>query len=1290
MADPADFEDKKCLYADEWTRTYTAVGRSTGTPVLLRVYPNNPSRLRAFEDEIGWIRRTAPNGSPELIDVDSDGPWLTMVLRRPAGFVLSALEPATRFSPSVLLDLSHQLAVVLAAVHASRTMHRGLRPEIIFVDPESRIAQVVDFSRAALVVSDFESERSDNPPLMDPQVSRFVSPEQTGRMSRQPDTRSDLYALGACMYWMATAQAPFDSDDPLAIIHGHIARVPAPVLSLRPDLPPAISQIIDRLLQKAPDLRYPTAAALQRDLDRCRAEIAKSGTISSQFRLPSASTDHRLNLTDRIYDREHEQSLLTRAWEEAAAGGCCVVSLSGTSGSGKSALLQELRRQVRAAKGFVALCNCQRSRRDSLYSALAESLGGVVQQLLASGDAELDSWRSRLTSNLGNVANALTGVIPDIELLLPDLPAAPRLGPVQTFRRLTLATQRLVEALAAPGQALLIALDDIQWIDAGTGDLLIELLQHSTLRHVLFATTYTMNELSESRVSTNLVDALSSNERSNTTIDLPPLTRAASARMTADAFSQETEAPAWLVARIESQTGNNPRRLRELLEHLYDTGVLGFSEELGWMWTDAPGESATGDQGIEGLLAARIERSDPDRVRILEVAACLGASLDPDLLSLAVGDPTETIEARLFTLWDEGLLTRTTQGWSFAHERIRQAVLARLSDARRAETHEQLARLLTNTLDPTQALARAHEIADHLNCALSRIDTNERLWIVEVNERAGAHALEQGGASIAMRYLEVALDWLDEALFASQRDLGLRLYLNAVDAAFLTARYEKAEQLIGALEVSSWTPLERARIGVRRIRLLTLTESKLGGEGPAARVLRALRRYEINWPLRGSRLRLRFDVWRTDRLLRRVLDADLLHHTRESPNAWLPKLLLTSAATPVIQVESGLWACRVPAYAIRCYVKHGYVGSPALSIAAYAAYRRFVAGDLREMARLGKAALRFASSSSDPISRHRTRFLVSAFVEAWTGPRRPIIDVLADVCEALREVGDLEFALFAACQRANYVALAGTPLPSVARELRDISRRSGRSAAPAYEVFAQACDLLTGEYPENDAITRQAEAVAKVGSTHPSTRMSCWAFWQIILLVLGKHQEAFSAARDIASWCFDSGASSSSQLADYLFARGISAASAHEDATCGLSSRERREAERMLRESARRLRIWARDAPDFRHMSLAMEAERAAARGRSGRCIDLLLRAIELATQTGYVHHAAILRERLADVLVRLGRTAEASVERELAAARYAEWGAVAKAQMLRSLADTTGTHGAGQKAGRAPGARRR
>src|SRR5262245_23705313 len=463
---PDGYRLGKRLYTSARAEVCEAMREADGTSVLLKCYRSE--RKRAAQREYEMLRKAgAARRIPRALDLDLTGDHPVLILEPLPGIPLKSLLEGEPLAIDVLLTIALQLAETLEQIHAARVLHRDVTPRNVLVERTTWTVSLIDFGIACEVGAAQAAE----PGEVIEGTPHYLAPEQTGWMSRGCDARSDLYSLGATLYYACTGSPPFADLDPGELIHAHLARIPRSPLELRPDLPLPIAELLLKLLRKAPEERYQSARSLQVDLAALRERLRRDGRIAGDFALGSAEVPDRPRFSRTLHGREKELAILRSAYARSAAGSVHLVLVEGEAGAGKSALVEALRPEVARRGGYVAFAKFDPFR-DRPYAGWAEALGALVQQLLVESTARLEHCKQALSQSLGNIAQALVDLVPDLAFLLGEVPAVPPLGPAQTQARLALALQRFSAALATPEHPLVLILDDLQWNDAGSRALL--------------------------------------------------------------------------------------------------------------------------------------------------------------------------------------------------------------------------------------------------------------------------------------------------------------------------------------------------------------------------------------------------------------------------------------------------------------------------------------------------------------------------------------------------------------------------------------------------------------------------------------------------------------------------------------------------------------------------------------------------------------------------------------------------------------------------------------------------
>ena len=1242
---PDGYSVGKRLCAGSRAQLYLAVRESDGVEVLLKTYTvqeGSAARPRA-ELELEALRRAANPGIPRAFEIAQSDAGPALVLEHLPGIPLSERLDAGPLALEEWLELAIQLADTLNHVHAAGVLHRALAPHNVIVDVPARRAWLAEFGEAKVLGT---AEAHDAALDVSLRTLRCLSPEQTGRMNRGCDFRSDLYALGATLYTAACARPPFETDDRLELIHAHMALVPAPPSQLRPALPEPVSRLILKLLRKEPDERYPNARALHADLCSLRVQLAQGGIRALDVALREAP--ERPHFPAQLHGREREARTLREAYDQAALQGARVVLVRGEPGVGKSALVEQLRPHVARSQGYFAVGKFELDR-DRAHAGWSAALGSFAQQILLESDARLAHWASILREGLGTIAAVLVELAPDLGFVIGEVPAVPALRPGEAQARLSLALQRFASVAAARGHPLVLFFDDLQWSEAESRVLIEEVVAGSGAAALLVVGASRPDDADAGMAA--LSTRLAQHGASVVEIELGPLTIDATADMLAAGLERSAQAVRPLAERLASTLGSTPLLVRQSVEHLHQHGWLRYEPGSGWTWTGRIESDALPDSPI-ALATAKLERLDPELLALLRLASCAGESFDAALLASLSGHPLATLERALLSLTLEGLIAPAASGGlRFAHDRIREASQALLSPQERAKTHAQMAALLLARSSAAELGERAFEIADHLNRGSAYLPAELRLNAVELNLQAGKKALATGAAATAASYLGAGAALFREEDWAAHAALAFELHLQHATSTFQNGELERTLELLAAVGRHAKGLLERAQMAALRIQVLAITR-------PAEEVMRyalaELRETGVRWPLHPSHGR----TWLALRAMQRRLGEGgetRLESARSFDARIMAGVLILRAASGVMsrtdQRLTALAACHV----LRLGLRKGYLMTPAYALAAFAVNAHGVLANTELARRHAQSALAWCERVPDPIYNPRVQMTVHLLLGPCIRPRREALAAGAPIAELAREIGDREFEHYVRFLNLYYRALAGDPVPETEREL-DALAESIRRSGHAYGHPERCHRIYALLLRPTSEIKAELAASERWLAEHPAAGDPfIRTLWLLVLCVHGRFAQAFAQSEALGARLHR--ISPFAHVADHTFYRGLAAA---ELATrAGLVARRRYTG--ALRGSLRLLRRWTRGGPDFAHMLLLLEAEQARLRGNSTPAAELYARAAERAEQQRFPHHAALAHERRAQLLAEGGDAAAAGAALREAGFRYRAWGAVAR-----------------------------
>jgi len=1230
---------------------YHAIREADSRTVLLKLYLSDRQRRGSSkaQHEFDTLRRVESTGIPRALDLDWSTGSPVLVLECVSGQPLSKHLRHGPFDLEAWMDVAIMATEILEQIHAERILHKDLTPDNILFDPIEQRVWICDFGLSGELGS---AARTRDPLDATAEESlNYISPEQTGRMNRGCDIRSDLYSLGATLYHLLTGRPPFSLNDPIELVHAHLARLPDVPCEIRTDLPALISDLILKLLAKEPHQRYQSARTLHHDLVACRDQYEAKGRIDSGFVLASADAVVAPRFEPKLYGREAEVTELVAAFELASQGRAQLVWLEGPSGAGKSSLVEQLRPRLTETRGYLLIGKFDLYGARP-YSAWISAISSLVQQLLIESDTRLDAWRKELATGLGPVAGALVDLVPDLEVILGEVPLPPPLESREALARLSLALQRLISVCATTDHPLAIFIDDVQWSDAASRKLLQRVLQDRNSALLLIGASRDTG--SEGALAELIARETSAPD--HTVIPIAELSSQATLRMLADALGQAPEQVAELAEFAGRRVGRLPTQLRDFVEHLHVGGLLRFEPGRGWTWdlqeiarVEAP------DSAVE-LLNGKLDRLSEGSRWAIELASCVGDEFDVHALAEVSGRTHKEVSGSLFPLSDAGLIIPSTNGFRFAHDRIREHVQSGLSDVDRARVHASIAHwLLAGTTNP-ETSPRAAEIAEHLN-RIPVLPEELRQISMRLNLAAGRKSLSVGATESAAAHFEVARVLMDAEPADIPQELEREIYRASAEGALQRHRYTEAIEWIDRLDPTSLSALEVARVESLRIQVFALCKTSM----ECVRLtLEVLARLGVRWPLHPWRLRAQWELWQIARTLERRKYPELVAPAKKiRPQDVAQLLILRSASAALARVDVNL-AVLATCLSLRSMLRDGFMTPPGFGIAVYSTYLYLFLGQKRLAERLARLALDWTQRMADP-ARPRTRMMVEVLLHPFLKPRREALASIDEIEESARECGDLEFAHYARFNCICYLALAGDPVAALARkfEALEVTVSHGEQWADEVARCSGIYRKLGGHETTPDGLDgAYLDQLRSEGTTHPHQRHSA-TLWLLTLATFGLHRRILEHARATEKSLFQT--APFVHVTDYVFYRGLA---------CGVlaggaRSRERRLHLKLLRKSLRHLVLRARHGPDFLHMANFLHAEQQRLAGHLERSRALYEQTAKRAREQGFVHHEALAHERHASLLANSKRYTDARVILRKAVLAYSEWGARGKVKLL-------------------------
>ncbi|WP_437759787.1 protein kinase domain-containing protein [Sorangium sp. So ce1389] len=1277
------------------TTLYRGRRSADGVPIVAKVlkseYPE-PRDIAKLRHEFAILRQLALPGVVLAHAMEKHHHGVALVLEDTGGQSLAQVLAARRLDPVTVLRITVSLADTLGAVHERNVIHKDIKPHNILVQMDGQLSvKLADFGIATRLSQ--ETQRAQAPDALEGTLL-YMAPEQTGRMNRVVDRRTDLYSFGATLYELLTGTPPFPLTDPLELVHSHIARTPPSPRALAPEVPEALSDIVMKLLSKAAEDRYQSARGLKHDLSACLARLESTGR-AAPFPLGQQDASGELRLPQKLYGRDAELSTLVSAALRTASGASELLLIAGHAGVGKSALVGELPRVLtRERRSFLlAAGKFEELSRGTPYVGVARVLQDIVRQILAEPAEAVARGRAALLRAVGQSGQVLVELVPELQLLLGPQPPVPELGPTEAQNRFALVFQRFFRALTAE-RPLCLFLDDLQWADPASLKLLPLLLsdQASGLSeratgHLLVVGAYRAGEVDAAHPLATMVEALSKAGGCVRTLDLAPLSAADVTRFVADALACGEERAAPLARLVFERTGGNPFFLSQLLLALHEEGSLAFDGREGafsWELDRIRERGLTGD--VVALMASKIERLAPGTRRVLELAACVGHEFTLKMLATLHGrSPVETgrdlwealreglvlpkdPEYRL--LYDDSTAASFDVSYRFLHDRIHEAAYALTEGDLRDETHLRIGRLLLARGDRDIDEDHLFGALRHLNLVAARLDApHERQLLASWNLRAGRKAKAATAYQAAAAYLRAGIAALGGASWEAQPDLAFALRLEQAECEYLAGAHDASERLFEELLRRAATRVERARV-LRLRAILYLTSSRFTDAVSAG--IAALALFNIDVPKGDDALGAAFAAGLAEvsqSLAGRSVDALASAPEMTDPDARAACEVLSTLLQPGPLIGPVLYGF-LNVTQINLLLTHGHCDLSAYGAMSFGFMLSLVLERHDDARTFSDLALVLQERFRNDGLACKLNELVGVCSHFF----KPVRESLAHLDRAYHaglESGDFLYLSYAFFHGVAIRFCAGDELGAVradaGRGIELMQRTQVAICAAGLSLVKQAAASLAGATDGRLSLSGGGFDEAAFVEAHrgPDAEFIACTYYLLKAQLAFLHEEHAVASSMAVEAEARSASGNNLYLLTELSFYACLTLLAEGPPPAGGDARGAR-AEMLARHRAK-LAAWAERCPEnfqHKHALVCAEAARASGEGLDA-ALPLYDEAIEASRQNGFAHHAALASELCARFLLARGRSMLARVYMTDAYYGYLQWGATAKAAQL-------------------------
>jgi histidine kinase len=1284
---------EKLIYQSRNSQIYLLEESEWNFPVIRKTlnseYPP-PSEISRFYNEFDILSGVSIDGTRRVLKRDRHKRKHALYLEY---IDAKTLADAFKGKHDDILDFLY-LAIAIARavgdIHQHHIIHKDISANNILVDLHARTARVIDFGISSRL--SLKTPHLGNPERLEGNL-HYISPEQTGRMNRVVDSRSDLYSMGVVFYEMLAGRTPFEAHDAMEMVHAHIALKPTPLCEVNENVPRAISAIVDKLLQKNAEDRYQTAYGVAEDLEHCLAQLT-SGVGIQPFELGRNDHSGKFTIVQKLYGREREVTALMDTFDEVCDGRLKMVLVAGYSGTGKSALVHEIHKPITGKRGYFIEGKFDQFQRGVPYFAILQAFRDYVNLLLTESEKRLSELKDIIQQAIGREGRVLTDVIPNLSHIIGDQPPVPEVGGMEAQNRFNYVFRKFIRAISTADHPIALFIDDLQWADAASLNLLEVLMSDHGNGYLLCIGAYRDNEVGHSHPLMIAIAQMRENGVDASTIEIGNLSEPDIDSMISDSLRRPVAEIRDLTRLVLDKTRGNAFFVNQFLNMLYHEGLLYFEREGNrWQWNADRIRELDITDNVVDLMAKKISRLPESTQDAMKLAACIGNSFDPATLSVISERGAGDINRALHEALAAGLLTPLGNLIRFSHDRIQQAVYSLIAESDRKSVHLDIGRLLLRDTPLEEQEDILFDIVNQLNSGRDIInDPEERIHLASLNLRAGIKAKQASAFRPAYQYLETGIALLPDDHWQSLYELSRDLHTQAAETAYLNGDFPNMEEKINAVLDNARDLQEKVVPYEIRILAYKAQNRLIDATHTGIDVLRQLGE---RFPVAPTMAHVALELTRTRaRLGRRDVArlAELPEMTDPGKIAAMRIIAdIASCAYWATPALFPLLICRM----CRMSLRYGNTALSAFGFATYGVILCGVLGAMKTGYEFGKLGLVLQDRFSARQWLTQIYTPIYALINNWNEHVESTLKPLQESYHIGLETGAIEFACINANIYCIHAFLSGRELVKIESETRAYSASFAQYKQETNfhynEVYHQ-CMLNFMGQSENPLILAgeaydEVQMAAQNQDRNDKTGTFFIHFNKLILSCFFHDYQRANQHAERARELLDA-VLAKFEIPNHHFYESLSLLAVYSSSGAG----EKRRIMSRVRGNLRKLRKWAGNAPqNYRHKVSLVEAERARVLDRIDRARIEYDRAIEGASRNRFIHEEALALELAGKFYIQCKRESLADYHLKAAYNAYREWGAEAKLRHLeerypenishsrgsfQSLGVTTSLHG--------------
>jgi histidine kinase len=1037
------------LYESKNSKIFLTDGRDKGTQIITKIlnqeFPASET-INQFYNEYELTHGLSIQGVRKCYEKERIKNRHAIIMEYIPGISLSEKLTDGFLDLKDFLEYAIKIATIIGEVHKVGIIHKDINSQNIIIDESSGEVFLIDFGISTTL--DLKNNRLENPEKLEGSLL-YISPEQTGRMNRMVDYRTDLYSLGITFYEMLTGKVPFQSDDAMELVHAHIASIPPPISSFRKEVPPVLEIIIDKLIAKDAEARYQSTIGLIKDLEYCLHSLKQTGKIE-YFDICQHDFSGDFKLPQKLYGRDMEYNKLMEAFDRVSSGHSEILLVGGYSGTGKSALVHEIHRPITGKRAYFIEGKFDQFQKSVPYFGFIQAFTSFVSMLLTEKKELLESTQEKILVAVGDEGKVLTDIITNLTLLIGTQPDIPKLGGLESQNRLNYLFSSFIQAITAADHPIVLFIDDMQWADSASLSLLSSLMSNTELKYLLCICAYRDNEVSMGHPFISTINDLRKKGANINEINVDNLKESDVQQLISDATRLPMVQTAPLANLVYEKTQGNAFFVTQFLKKLADESLLHFNHHSKeWQWDLKKIHESDITDNVVDMLANKITLLPEQTKEILKVAACIGSQFDIETLIACHHPVTSTAEFN--TLQRDTFLNSLQQAmaagyimpvenrYRFTHDRIQQAVYSLIHDEDKAAAHYKIGSLLLNQVSEDQLENQLFEIVNQLNQGIDLIESeDEKEVLANLNLRAGLKAKDSSAFQPAISYFETGIDLLKQDHWNSQYEQSISLYTEAAETAYNMGEFGTMEEKLKAVLENHKELMDVVRPYAIRINALK-AQNKL--QEAIDTGLDVLSQLGEKFPKKGRLPLVMADLIHTKlKLLGKDHEVICNLPTMANPYKAAALRILNDIASPVYWARPGILPFIIFRM-VRLSLKYGVTEISAFGFATYGLLMCGVLGDMKSGYQYGQIGLALLDRFEAKRWLSQIYTPIYALINHWSEHVHKSLDPFLYSYKVGFETGAIEYACINVNIYCNHSYLGGKPLVQCEREMKMFSEQ---------------------------------------------------------------------------------------------------------------------------------------------------------------------------------------------------------------------------------------------------------